>query len=100
MKHFIEDCLDKQEHLLISIVWIGHVLHPEFEPHLKIIKEKCGSVSSLQFPQFELNHLGEPMCINEYASRIAAGGNTYVLQIDVPQMESEIAENHVQPIDI
>ena len=38
-----------------------------------------GSDDSIFYPQFELSHKGEPVCINEYAARIAQGKSTHVI---------------------
>ena len=46
-------------------------------------------------PWFELNHLGQPICLNEYATEIASGPNTHIIQLDDfdPEAEHLTAEN-------
>ena len=43
-------------------------------------------------PQFELTHYGEPICISEYACRIARNDSVHVLQIndDQPQLQVKV----------
>ena len=41
MHKFVIDCFNRNEILLISIVWVGHVLDPRYEEHLNFIKEIC-----------------------------------------------------------
>ena len=37
MKNFVADCLDHQDIMLISIVWIGYLLNPKYEEHEVLI---------------------------------------------------------------
>ena len=89
MQNFVVDSLDKQENLLISIVWIGHILDPRSGTESKIIEEigqqieQTGEDGSEYYPRLELNHLGESICLNEYATMIAEVEHTHVLHIDV-----------------
>ena len=86
---------EQQENLAIGIVWIGHTLNPCYLPHRTILDklityeenhentgrtdESRHSDESSFYPWFELNQLGEPICLNEYTCRIATGSNTHVI---------------------
>ena len=76
---------------MISIVWIGHTLNPVY--HFDILESlvkgnfvKNGHDGSINYPTiypwFELTCQGEPICINEYATRIASEKCNYVIQLD------------------
>ena len=92
-----------KEILLIGIYWIGHYLTPEADMDIlsyfkdKIPIESLGVDDSEFFPQYELTHLGQPICINEYATEIAAQGpQTHVIQIDdYCEDPVEINNNHL-----
>ena len=77
---------DSLETFLISIVWIGYSLDCDFEPHLHLLNQKDeeverlkGIYGSLFFKWMEVSAYGEPICINEYATKIAALPSTHVL---------------------
>ena len=67
---------------------IGHILDRKQESHEKIMEKRNafnvgrGQDKSEYQPQFELTHLGEPINITEYATLIAAGPSTHVIQMD------------------
>ena len=77
MINYVMECLERQEILLIGIVWIGHTLTPDIYAHQQIIEDigvkefKSDIDGSSYYRRFELNHLGQPICINEYSTRIA-----------------------------
>ena len=85
---------EQRANLAIGIIWIGHTLDPNYLPHKQIIDKLVdyehsvheseatsmeSSDASSFCPWFELNHLGEPICLNEYACRIAEGESTHVM---------------------
>ena len=48
------------------------------------------------YPWFELNHLGQPICLNEYATHIASGSNTHVIHLDDFQPNNDpIMKEHI-----
>ena len=103
MKNFVTDCLDHQDIMLISIVWIGYLLNPKYEEHEVLIQQKCTpevSEAVDYYPQFELTCLGEAICLNEYATRIARGHHTNVLHIDIADESQELEDEHVQQMEI
>ena len=96
IKSFGFDRPEAQEKLVVSIVWIGHTLNPEY--HSDILKNlvrgnfvKKGKDGSTMYPTiypwFELTCQGEPICVNEYATRIASDRFTHVIQLDDHQLD-------------
>ena len=77
MINYTIECLEQQEILLVGIIWIGHTLQSDMYSHKQIMDEigikeiKSEIDGSEYFPRFELNHLGQAICINEYSARIA-----------------------------
>ena len=64
--------------IAICVIWIGPSLNPEVELHRKILLDlgvKTPEPSSFDQTKYtevyELTHLGEPICINEYMKHIA-----------------------------
>ena len=94
------------EHLGIGIVWVGYSLNPNYQQHKSILKDliKCPEAKveaevissnpneedqlipedkSSFYPWTELTYKGEPICINEYATRIAkTSESAHVILID------------------
>ena len=53
------------------------------------------------YPWFELNHLGQSICLNEYATQIASGKHTHIIHLDDKNPENgDILEYHVDPNDV
>ena len=99
MKNFVIDYIDGNEMMLVSIIWIGHVLDPNNKYHMEIIEEKCKPKPSEEqdyLPQFELNTFGEAICLNEYATNIAKESSINVLHIDISHSDADLKSNHVQ----
>ena len=75
---------------LVSIVWIGFSLDPDFDFHVNLLDEKTEEINdegkeaeeSEYYRWMELTAYGEPICINEYATKIAALKSTHVIQLD------------------
>ena len=79
----------KKGMFLITIIWIGYALFPDFAEHQKIIKKKENLSpkeskvdGSTYFGHLELTCEGEPICINEHATKIASVKNVHVLQFN------------------
>ena len=77
----------EKEVFAVSIVWVGHTINSAYPPHENILKEfgveaPLGSDGSAYERNFAVTYLGEPICITEYAVRLAAGSSTHVLQFD------------------
>ena len=75
--------------LAIAIIWIGFVLDPRRKDEKDLMdkqtfeKNPVGLDNSEYFKWLELTSLGEPICINEYATRIAQiGSSVHVIQLD------------------
>ena len=76
--------------MAIGIVWIGLCIDPDENCHehqkllkeLKVERPPAGIDESEFFQRFELTHEGEPICINEYATRIARSKGTHVIHIN------------------
>ena len=80
-----EEARLEKETFAVAIVWVGHVVNPAFPPHQHILKQfgvkaPLGSDGSSHENSYAITHLGEPICIAEYATRLAAGPSTHVLQ--------------------
>ena len=87
MQNYEIDRLERQELLLVGLCWIGRSLDPDNGKHKAIMEGKYeakrSAVDGSEFyPWFELNHLGQPICLNEYATDIASGPNTHVMHFD------------------
>lgn len=54
---------------------------------------KQGEDESEYFPWFELDFLGQPICINEYATDIASGENTHIIHFDDKNAENDQLTN-------
>ena len=77
------------ESFVAAIIWIGFSLDPSIGAHQKLIevqpftKNDVGVDDSVYFKWLELTSLGEPICINEYATRIAqVGKSIHVVQLN------------------
>ena len=86
-EQFVKEKLEN-ELLLIGICWVGQKLQCGYKVHTDIT-EKLGSLiwpkgtdDSDYLPYYELTSLGEPICLNEYATRIAGNEATHVIQFD------------------
>ena len=83
----------RQELLMVGICWIGRCLDPDVTQHKNIMEGKYEDKPSFDgtsyYPWFELNHIGQPICINEYATSIAEGQNTHVIHFDDHQSGNE-----------
>ena len=101
-----EDPVTCDNTFLISIVWVGYSLDGEFGEHKQFLAPKeeefemkvtKGSDASLYHQWMELTAYGEPICINEYASRIAALKSVHVLQLCDFKSENpyNIREEHI-----
>ena len=67
----------------IGIVWIGHTLNTDIDKHNDILKRLRVTKPDPDYVQwYELTSLGEPICVNEYATSIASRPSTHVLHID------------------
>ena len=103
---FAEKCT-AEETFLLSIVWIGYSLDCDFAPHQEILaakdeeianeNEEAGKSGGKYFKWMEVSAYGEPICINEYATRIAAHPSTHVLQLNDFQSENpyQIKKEHI-----
>ena len=66
--------------MAIAIIWIGFVLDPSSSKDQEFMNKQTvdnpiGSDGTEYFKWLELTQLGEPICINEYATRIAQVGS-------------------------
>ena len=89
--------------LLISIVWIGFSLDPDFDLHDKLIPKKIHRTISIIENEdkskiknrYVLTCEGEPICLNEYCTKIANYTNVHVVELDTLQDDYAIKEGHV-----
>ena len=67
--------------LAVGIYWIGHLLTPTRNPELleEVMEQPVDKIDNLKgidgspfVPHYELTYYGQPICINEYATEIAA----------------------------
>ena len=75
--------MDK-ETFCICIIWVGHSLNSAIPGHQKIleefkVKKLAAQDGSLFDNTFAITCLGEPICLSEYATKIAQGSSTHVL---------------------
>ena len=89
--------LFKKEILLVGICWVGHCIDPILQRNEKIIKGKIERSQTVEFgsdfyPWFELNHLGQSICLNEYATNIALGKHTHIIHLDDKNPENDDVE--------
>ena len=86
MIEFERDRQKEENVLLIGIYWIGHTLQEDYDAgvmeELDLLKEEEREDGSKLKLQYEVTCLGQPICINEYATQIAGGAHTYVVHID------------------
>ena len=73
--------------LAVGICWIGFHLTPSADMAVikenKLVATHTGEDGSEFYPHYELTSKGEPICINEYATKIASQGpNTHVIHLD------------------
>ena len=98
--------LCKKEILFVGIVWIGHCINPILDRNKNIIHRKfTRSASWVEgsdfYPWFELNHLGQSICLNEYATQIASGKHTHIIHLDDKNPENDdVLEYHVDDDDV
>lgn len=83
MNNFEQDKMEK-EYFNVCIAWVGHTLNSAIPGHAKIleefkIKKLVGQDGSLFDNTFAITCLGEPICLSEYATRLAKGSSTHVL---------------------
>ena len=84
-------------------MWIGFSLDQDFAQHQAFFDKKeeeinCKGTDGSQYVKFmELSAYGEPICINEYATQIAAPSSVHVLQLNDFQPENpyKIIEEHI-----
>ena len=85
MKEFERARQNEDYKLLVGIYIVGHTLSDMHGEDKKILKKKGlyieeeGADGSKFENHYELTNAGQPICINEYATRIAEGPNTHVL---------------------
>ena len=86
MIEFERDRQNEENVLLIGIYWIGHNLQEDYDEdvmeELDLLKEEKREDGSKLKLQYEVTCIGQPICINEYATQIAGGDHTYVVHID------------------
>ena len=88
---------------MISIVWIGYSLDPDLAAHSNLINQKVHrSISEFQnddksrlFNRYVLTSDGQPICLNEYATRIANYKNVHVVELDSIQNDYLLREHHI-----
>ena len=88
---------------LISIIWVGFSLDPDFDRHDSLIQKKVHrSLSLLEnedksklFNRYVLTCKGEPICLNEYCTRIANYKNVHIVELDSLQDDYIIQEEHI-----
>ena len=79
MLEFERMCRSKERILLIGIYWIGFTINEygDLQDHLKDSKDakengfnvtEEGDDGSVFVPHYEMTSLGQPICINEYAT--------------------------------
>lgn len=88
---------------MISIIWIGFSLDPELEEHEELINkkvqrslsERINKDESKIFNRYGLSCNGEPICLNEYSTKVANYKNVHVVQLDSRQDDFAIQEKHI-----
>ena len=68
----------KSNNLAICVIWIGPSLNADVELHRKILRDlkiktpEPSKIDRTKYTEvYEITHLGEPICINEYMKHIA-----------------------------
>ena len=81
---------EKNDNMAVAVISIGYSFNPELFPlHKKKAQEKefkpipdC-EYGNEHYPQYILAKDDEPICMTEYACRLAQGSSTHVIQIDM-----------------
>ena len=80
---------NKTGNIAICVIWIGPSLNPEIELHRKILKDldiktpEPSTIDQTKYTEiYEITHLGEPICINEYMKHIATPPSVRVIQLN------------------
>ena len=75
--------------MAVFVISIGYCFNPELFPlHKKKASEKGlkpfpdSAEGNEHYPQYILVKNEEPICMTEYACRLARGANTHVIQLD------------------
>ena len=78
-----------QENLAICVVWVGPSINSEVKLHRKLLNElkvenpDPREIDQTEYTQvYELTHLGEIICINEYMKHIAEPPSVRVIQLN------------------
>ena len=78
-----------QENLAICVVWVGPSINSEVKLHRKLLNElkvenpDPSEIDQTEYTQvYELTHLGEIICINEYMKHIAEPPSVRVIQLN------------------
>ena len=82
-------------------MWIGFVLNLEakhdLDEELNIVRPDYDRNGQNVIQQYGLTYLGQPVNVSEYATRLADGPSTHVLQIDdyQPNLEEAVSVYHI-----